>query len=97
LKGVELLLMPIWGGNETLVKARAIENRVFVATSGYNYPTHILDPDGELVASAPEQGSVAFATIDLARRYTDAWLGDMRGRFMKELRLDVKVAHPAAR
>jgi predicted amidohydrolase len=97
LKGVELLLMPIWGGNETLVKARAIENRVFVATSGYNYPTHILDPDGELVASAPEQGSVAFATIDLARRYTDAWLGDMRGRFMKELRLDVKVAHPPAR
>jgi hypothetical protein len=49
------------------------------------------------VAAAPEQGSVAFATIDLARRYTDAWLGDMRGRFMKELRLDVKVAHPAAR
>ena len=92
LKGVELLLMPIWGGNETLVKARAIENRVFVATSGYNYPTHILDPNGDLLAAAPAQGSVAFATIDLSRRYTDDWLGDMRGRFMKELRLDVKVA-----
>ena len=97
LKGVELLLMPIWGGNETLVKARAIENRVFVATSGYNYPTHILDPNGDLLAAASEQGSVALATIDLARRYTDVWLGDMRGRFMKELRLDVKVAHPAPR
>jgi predicted amidohydrolase len=97
LNGVELLLMPIWGGNETLVKARAIENRVFVATSGYNYPTHILDPNGDPLAAASEQGSVAVATIDLARRYTDVWLGDMRGRFMKELRLDVKVAHPAPR
>lgn len=97
LNGTELLLMPIWGGNETLVKARAIENRIFVATSGYNYPTHILDPDGKLLADATDQGSVAFATIDLARRYTDDWLGDMRGRFMKELRLDVKVAHPGER
>ena len=97
LKGTELLLMPIWGGNETLVKARAIENRVFIATSGYNYPTHILDPDGKLLAAATEQGSVGFATIDLTRRYMDDWLGDMRGRFMKELRLDVKVAHPGER
>ena len=97
LNGAELLLMPIWGGNETLVKARAIENRVFIATSGYNYPTHILDPDGNLLAAAKEQGSVSYATIDLARRYTDPWLGDMRGRFMKELRLDLNVAHPSGR
>lgn len=98
LNGAELLLMPIWGGNETLVKARAIENRVFVATSGYNYPTHILDPDGALLAAATDQsGSVSYATINLTRRYTDSWLGDMRGRFMKELRLDVKVTHPAVR
>ena len=27
--------MPIWGGDETLGKARAIENRVFIASSGY--------------------------------------------------------------
>jgi predicted amidohydrolase len=97
LNGAELLLMPIWGGNETLVKARAIENRVFIATSGYNYPTHVLDPDGNLLASASEQGSVSYAAIDLSRRYTDTWLGDMRGRFMKELRLDLKVAHPVVR
>jgi predicted amidohydrolase len=90
LAGAELLLVPIWGGNQTLMKARAIENRVFVATSGYNYPTHILDPDGELVATAPEPGTAAVATLDLNRRYADRWLGDMRGRFFKELRLDVK-------
>jgi predicted amidohydrolase len=90
LAGAELLLVPIWGGNQTLMKARAIENRVFVAASGYDYPTHILDPDGELIATATDRGSAAVATLDLNRRYADRWLGDMRGRFFKELRLDVK-------
>jgi predicted amidohydrolase len=96
LQGAELILMPIWGGNETLAKARAIENRVFLATSGYDYPTHILDPDGETIAIAPDaSGSVAHATIDLNRRYVDEWLGDMRGRFFHELRTDVPVIHPS--
>jgi predicted amidohydrolase len=98
LRGAELILMPIWGGNETLAKARAIENRVFLATSGYDYPTHILDPDGETLAIAPDaSGSVAHATIDLNRRYADEWLGDMRGRLFHELRLDVPAEHAGDR
>ena len=40
---------------------------------------------------AREQGDVATATLDLSRRYVDEWLGNKRGRFMKELRLDVPV------
>jgi predicted amidohydrolase len=91
LRGAEMILMPIWGGNQTLGKARAIENRVFLISSGYDYPTSILDPDGELLAIAREPGTAAAATIDLSRRYLDPWLGDMRERFMKELRLDVQV------
>jgi predicted amidohydrolase len=60
LKGSELLLMPIEGGVEPLGKARAIENRVFLAASGStNYPTYILDPDGEVLAQAREQGRAA--------------------------------------
>jgi predicted amidohydrolase len=91
LGGAELLLVPIWGGNETLVRARAIENRVFVATSGYDFATLILDPDGNVLARAEDDdGSVAFSTIDLYRRYLGAWLGDMKGRFPKELRTDVR-------
>ena len=91
LKGAELILMPIWGGNIALGKARAIENHIFLASSGYDYPTQILDPDGETLAVATERGSAAVATLDLARRYVDPWLGDMRGRFMKELRRDVNA------
>ena len=91
LAGAELLLVPIWGGNETLVRARAIENRVFVATSGYDFPTLVVDPDGEVLARAEDdEGSVALATLDLNRRYLDPWLGDMKGRFPKELRTDVR-------
>ena len=88
-RGAELLLVPIWGGNETLGKARAIENRVFIATSGYDYPTYVMDPDGEILALAREDGSTAVSSIDLNKRYADKWLGDMRGRFVKEVRTDV--------
>jgi predicted amidohydrolase len=91
LRGAELLLVPIWGGNEVLGKARAIENHVFMATAGYGYPTYVMDPMGETLAIASEEGQVATATIDLNRRYTDDWLGWMRGRFMHELRTDVAV------
>jgi hypothetical protein len=32
--------------------------------------------------------------VDLNKRYLDQWLGDMHGRRMKELRLDVKAPQP---
>ena len=94
LAGAEIVLLPIWGGNLTLAKARAIENHVFLVASGYNHPTYILDPDGETLATAKERGAAAVATIDLNRRYVDSWLGDMRARFFRELRLDVPVGRP---
>ena len=90
MRGAELILLPIWGGNQALGKARAIENHVFLAASGYDYPTYVMDPNGEILAQATAQGQAATATIDLNRRYDDPWLGDMRARFMKELRLDMR-------
>jgi predicted amidohydrolase len=94
LAGAELLLLPIWGGNETLTKARAIENSVFIALSGYDITTAILDRKGETVAIASNPGTTVVSTLDLNRRYEWEWLGEMRGRFMKETRLDVPVKHP---
>jgi predicted amidohydrolase len=95
LNGAELILLPIWGGNVTLTRARAIENSVFLATSGYDIPSMILDPKGETLAASEVNGSVAVAQLDLNRRYTWQWLGEMRGRFMREVRLDVPVRRPA--
>jgi predicted amidohydrolase len=96
-QGAELILMPIWGGDETLAKARAIENKVFLAASGYDHPTYIMDPDGQRLSEAKSRGSVALSTIDLQKRYLEPWLGDMRTRRLKELRLDVPTPAPGRR
>ncbi|MCA2967085.1 MAG: carbon-nitrogen hydrolase family protein [Acidobacteriaceae bacterium] len=93
-QGADMILMPIWGGDENLAKARAIENGVFLVTSGYNHPTYIMDPGGERLSQAREIGSAATATIDLAKPYNWPWLGEMRTRRLKELRVDVAVPTP---
>jgi predicted amidohydrolase len=94
LKGAEMILMPIWGGDETLAKARAIENGVYLVASGYDHPTYIMDPEGTRLSEAKDRGTVAVATVDLNRRYVEQWLGDMHARRMKELRLDVAMPFP---
>jgi predicted amidohydrolase len=91
LGGAELIALPIAGGSLTLGHARAIENHLFLVSSGYDYPTEIVDPDGKTLASAPEKPGVAVAEIDLNRRYTEPWLGNMRDRFFFELRADVPL------
>jgi predicted amidohydrolase len=93
-RGAEIILMPIWGGDETLAKARAIENKVFLVTSGYDYPTSVMDPSGEILSLARKNGTVALAVIDLNKRYVDRQLGEMHSRRMKELRLDIKPPLP---
>ncbi len=91
LGGAELIALPIAGGSVTLGHARAIENHLFLVSSGYDYPTEIVDPDGKTLAAAPEKPGVAVAEIDLNRRYTEPWLGNMRDRFFHELRADVPL------
>jgi predicted amidohydrolase len=93
-QGADLIVLPIWGGDETLAAARAIENQVFLVASGYDHPTYIMDPEGKRLAQAPQRGEVAVAEIDLARRYADKWLGEMRTRRLKEIRLDVPTPAP---
>ncbi len=89
LRGAEMILMPIWGGDETLAKARAIENQVFLIASGYDHPTYIMDPTGERLSVGQRPGA-AVATVDLNKRYVDQWLGEMKARRPKEIRVDVK-------
>jgi predicted amidohydrolase len=93
-QGAEVILMPIWGGDQILGKARAIENKVFVVASGYDYPTYVMDPDGEILSEARQNGGAAIAKVDLNKRYLHPQRGDMRERLIKELRLDVKSPMP---
>ncbi|MBY0505262.1 MAG: carbon-nitrogen hydrolase family protein [Bryobacteraceae bacterium] len=96
-QGADLIVLPIWGGDETLAKARAIENGVHLISSGYDYPTHIINPVGEILAQAPKDGTTATVTLDLERRYPAQYLGDVRTRRLKESRPDVPVAIPGLR
>jgi predicted amidohydrolase len=91
LQGAEIVALPIWGGNLDLTKARAIENGVFLATSGYDIPSLVFNPMGETLAASETDATVAVATVDLNRRYEWPWLGNMKGRFHREVRLDVPV------
>ena len=86
LKGAEMLLVPIWGGRQTLVHARAMENGLYLAASGYDYSSEVVDPLGNVLASAAIGGAptVALADIDLGKRFREDWLGDWRDISNKE-------------
>jgi predicted amidohydrolase len=88
LRGAEIILMPIWGGRQALVRARAIENGVYVATSGYDYPSEIISPTGDILAAAPlEKGpAVAVAEIDLSQRFRQDWIGDWNDSYQRQQR-----------
>jgi len=90
-KGAELILMPIWGGDELLVRARALENHLTLVTSSYDMRTGIIDPRGEFIATADQAHPIAVAEIDLDRTFPDRQLGDMRGRFHAERRGDLPL------
>lgn len=83
-KGAEVILMPIWGGNETLARARAIENQIFLVASGYDFKTTIYDKAGEPIAEASSDPSVILAEIDLNERLLWPWLGEWRARIWRE-------------
>ena len=88
LKGAEMILMPIWGGRQTLVRARAIETGLYVATSGYSYPSEIISPTGDVLAAAPlDKGpAVAVADIDLTRRFPQDYIGDWNQTYQRQQR-----------
>jgi predicted amidohydrolase len=91
LQGAEILLLPIWGGNEVLARARAIENHVFLVSATYDMRSWALDPTGQVLAEATRQGPVATAELRLDRKFPQPWLGDMRTRTWKERRPDIPM------
>lgn len=83
-RGAEMILLPIWGGSELLFPARAIENQVFLVTSGYDAVTGIWDRKGNVLSKAVTNGTIAYAKFDLAKRTFWDWIGDLRSRIPRE-------------
>ncbi len=88
-KGAEIIFLPIWGGYTQLMQARALENHVYLVTAGYDCETALFNPLGEALHSTKESGVFKTLTVDLNQRFIEPWLGDMRGRFHKEIRWDL--------
>ena len=89
LQGADLLLVPFWGGRVSLARARAVENGIHLAISGYDQASEVVDPLGVVLASTGEitgAPKVAIADIDLSHRFRELWLGDWRDISNKERR-----------
>ena len=92
VQGAEIIFLPIWGGNPVLTRARAIENQVYLVSCAYSsVPSAVYDPTGEIIAEAGQRPSFVFADIDLNKPFINDWLGNMRHRFARERRADIKV------
>ena len=83
-RGAEVLFLPIWGGVEQLVQARAIENQVHVVASGYDFRSGIFDRRGERIADAKADPAVVVARVDLAEPTLWEWIGNWRARIDRE-------------
>lgn len=89
-KGAEIIFIPIWGGSETLAKARAIENSVFIVTSTYDMRSFIIDPTGRICAEATSSSPFISTEISLDKIYYQPWIGNMKTRVWKEWRPDIR-------
>lgn len=90
LKRAEIMALPIWGGNEVLARARAIENHVYLVSASYDMKTMVIDPTGEIMTEAKPDQPIARTTIDLNRVILQLpWLGNMGTMTWKERRGDL--------
>jgi predicted amidohydrolase len=82
--GAEVIMLPIWGGSETLFAARAIENDVHLVTSSFDSKSGIWNRKGKLIAEAQNEGSVALVEVDLSEAVFQQWIGDLRAHIPRE-------------
>ena len=96
-QGAEVVLVPAAGGYLDLLKARALENHVYIVSSGFDVESAIIDPTGSVLFSTKDSPGRKVVRVNLAKRFVDPWLGDMRARYFKEIRPEIYVPSPAAR
>jgi predicted amidohydrolase len=94
-QGAEIIFLPIWGGDITLTKARAIENQVYVVSSTYDMISAVFDLEGNVVGQAKEDKDVVVVNVNLNEQKLWPWLGDLKNRIPREMpsRKAIEAAH----
>jgi len=87
MQGADVILLPIWGGIETLARARSIENQVYLVSSTYggDLQTGVFDLEGNLVGEANEDSPVVVVEVDLDQQKLWPWLGELKNRIQQEM------------
>jgi len=90
LAGARLLLVPAWGADLTQIRARALDNGVWVVTAGYDVPSAVIDPSGAIQAETWRDlgDGTALASFDIARPVLRPWVGDWNKAALKQRRTD---------
>lgn len=88
LQGAEIIFIPIWGGDLPVLRSRALENGIWVVTSGYDVFSAIISPTGEIKDSTwKDHGNgVAFQEIDLNKIVRRPWLGNWNNGLIRQRR-----------
>lgn len=84
-QGAEVIFFPVWGGDLNLVKARAIENQVYIVSSTYDMITAVFNLEGKVLGEAKEDKSVVVTEVDLNEQKLWPWLGDLKNRIPREM------------
>jgi len=84
-QGAEIIFLPIWGGNVTLTRARAIENQVYLVSSSYDMTTAVFDQEGEVMKEATKDEPVIVVEVDLNKQKLWPGLGDFKNRITSEM------------
>jgi predicted amidohydrolase len=88
LAGAEILFAPGWGGDLTQIRARAMDNGVWLVTSGYDVPSAVIDPAGEIRARTwkNEGNGSAVLAVDLSKPVLRPWVGNWHAAVLKQRR-----------
>ena len=88
LKGAEIIFAPTWGNTlpdrdgcaegETVFRARARDNGVYLVPSVYDGNSMVIDPMGRILASNNGKDGVFWCEVDLNRRECLPWVGHWR-------------------
>jgi predicted amidohydrolase len=93
LAGAELILAPAWGGDLTQLRARALDNGIWIATAGYDVASAIIDPAGEIRAQTWKGlgNGVAVFDASLGEKVKRPWVGDWHSAVLKQRRIEAYV------